>query len=423
MGRLMREYWIPSLLSTELQTPDCAPVRVMLLGERLIAFRDSLGRPGLVAEACPHRGASLFYARNEDCGLRCMYHGWKFDVTGRCVDTPTEPADSTLKEKVVARAYPCIERGGIVWAYLGPREVPPPLPELEPNLDETCGQVDATMVENNWLQALEGDVDLAHIPFLHAENLRALAAVHEGAPSGGAAAAHARFGAAPTSSIEVAGTPAGFAFAQSSPTQGTSSRQVWAIGHFLFPFYATLPYGALDSCHWMVARVPMDDFRTMTFAMWKRGASMPPREVMFGESCYRPNTADWFGRFRLTSDTANDFGLDRERAREAGGPGIAGQAVQDAAITASMGPIVDRRREHLGRADVTIIQLRRKLLAALRDFDKAGAPAVDTPSVYRVKHGSLRVADGRDWMEDLHRYGGAGRSEIAAPSEAAFTTR
>src|SRR5579871_4545294 len=134
VGELMRQYWIPALLSTELPSPDGPPVRVKLLGEELIAFRDTNGQVGLIGNHCPHRGASLFFGRNEECGIRCVYHGWKFDVTGQCVDMPNEPAESNFKTKIKATAYPCQERGGIVWTYMGPRAVPPPLPALEPNM-------------------------------------------------------------------------------------------------------------------------------------------------------------------------------------------------------------------------------------------------------------------------------------------------
>src|SRR5581483_2838738 len=135
MGSLMREYWVPAMLSSELPSADSDPVRVMLLGEQLIAFRDSSGKPGLIQNNCPHRGASLFFGRNEEAGLRCVYHGWKFDVDGTCVDMPNEPADSDFKHKVKAVSYPTRERGGVVWAYLGARKKnPPPLPDLEPNM-------------------------------------------------------------------------------------------------------------------------------------------------------------------------------------------------------------------------------------------------------------------------------------------------
>src|SRR5436190_21783205 len=134
MGDLMREYWIPALISEELPSPDCPPMRLRLLGENLIAFRATSGAPGIFAHACPHRGASLFFGRNEEEGIRCVYHGWKFDITGQCIDMPSEPAESNFKDKIRAASYPCVERGGVIWAYMGPRETPPPLPDIEANM-------------------------------------------------------------------------------------------------------------------------------------------------------------------------------------------------------------------------------------------------------------------------------------------------
>src|SRR5215472_374585 len=149
MGDVLRRYWIPAFLARELPEPDCPPVRVQLLGERLVGFRDSQGRIGLVDEFCPHRRASLWFGRNEEEGLRCVYHGWKFDVGGHCMDMPNEPAESNFKDKVQATAYPTRERGGVVWAYLGPRATPPPLPDLEPNMVAE-GQVTPILRECNW---------------------------------------------------------------------------------------------------------------------------------------------------------------------------------------------------------------------------------------------------------------------------------
>jgi phthalate 4,5-dioxygenase len=137
MGNLLRQYWIPVLISNELPAADSPPVRVRLLGENLIAFRVTSGTVGLIQNHCPHRGASLFFGRNEEEGLRCVYHGWKYDVTGQCVDMPSEPEEGNVKSKIRARAYPCVERNNIVWTYMGPREVPPPLPDIEPNLMAT----------------------------------------------------------------------------------------------------------------------------------------------------------------------------------------------------------------------------------------------------------------------------------------------
>jgi phthalate 4,5-dioxygenase oxygenase subunit len=166
MGNLLRQYWLPALRSDELPAPDCPPVRIKLLGEELIGFRASSGQLGLIQNSCPHRGASLFFGRNEEEGLRCVYHGWKFDITGACLDMPSEPAESNFKTKVHARAYATRERGGIIWAYMGPREVPPPLPDIEANiLAEGPHQVSVLYRACNWMQGLEGEMDTVHAAF------------------------------------------------------------------------------------------------------------------------------------------------------------------------------------------------------------------------------------------------------------------
>src|SRR5690348_12505921 len=168
MGELMRQYWIPALLASEVAQPDSDPLRVRLLGEDLIAFRDTRGKVGLIQNNCPHRGASLFFGRNEESGLRCVYHGWKFARDGTCVDMPNEPAESDFKSKVRATAYPTCERGGVIWAYMGPRSEPPPLPDLEWMAVPAENRVmSKTLRACNWVQALEGDIDTAHLYFLH----------------------------------------------------------------------------------------------------------------------------------------------------------------------------------------------------------------------------------------------------------------
>src|SRR4051794_3272798 len=173
MGRHFRLFWLPALMPDKLSEPDGPPVRLRILGEDLVAFRDSTGKVGFVQKHCPHRGAALFFGRNEEEGLRCMYHGWKFDATGACVDMPNEPEESTFRFKIHQTAYPCKERGGIVWAYLGPPEKRPPLPGLE-WLRAPAGYAHAskTWEECNWLQALEGGVDSSHSSFLHHDRSR-----------------------------------------------------------------------------------------------------------------------------------------------------------------------------------------------------------------------------------------------------------
>src|ERR1700730_13790698 len=173
MGNTMRRYWMPVLLSSELPNPDSDPVRVRLLGEDLIAFRDSNAKIGLLANNCPHRGASLFFGRNEEAGMRCVYHGWKFDVEGNCVDMPNEPAESDFRTKVKATTYPSAEWGGFIWIYMGPADKQPPLPDLEGNMQPGAEEfVRATQLNSNWLQILEGDIDTSHVAFLHYGGLK-----------------------------------------------------------------------------------------------------------------------------------------------------------------------------------------------------------------------------------------------------------
>jgi phthalate 4,5-dioxygenase oxygenase subunit len=395
MGNFMREYWVPAMLSSELPAPDCDPVRVLLLGEKLIGFRDSNGRVGLIDHRCPHRGASLFFGRNEACGLRCVYHGWKFDVDGHCVDMPNEPAESDFKHKVKAKTYPCQERGGVVWTYMGPRTVPPPLPDLEGNMTEGAEQaVRATMLESNWLQILEGDLDTVHVGFLHYGGLDAA-----DQPPGSFSEYQLRD---KTAYFEVIDTEGGAAYGARRPVD--SDRDYWRIAQYCFPFYTFTPPGVLGTKKGGSARVPMDDHHTMNFAM----AVRPPQPNtgptgVFGTPL--PNTSDWYGRFRQQQNPSNDFLIDREVQRRGRGPagytGIQNIFMQDAAVTGSMGPINDRTREHLGAADTMVIRVRRRLIAAVHAHARSGAvpPGVDDPEVYRVRSGGVLLPKGADWVE------------------------
>jgi len=172
-GDLFRRYWLPALLTEELPENDSPPVRVKILGERLIAFRDSEGRYGLIDEFCAHRGASLWFGNVRECGLRCAYHGWKYDVNGNCVDVPSEPENSNFKSKVKLTSYPLVEVGDILWTYLGDPATQPPLPEFEfcqvaPEQTYTSKR----WQESNWLQALEGGIDSSHVSWLHSGGLK-----------------------------------------------------------------------------------------------------------------------------------------------------------------------------------------------------------------------------------------------------------
>jgi phthalate 4,5-dioxygenase oxygenase subunit len=395
-GNLMREYWVPAMLASELPRPDCPPVRVLLLGEKLIAFRDTDGRVGLLANHCPHRGASLFYARNEERGLRCVYHGWKFDVGGSCLDMPSEPPESNFKQKVRAKAYPCRERGGVVWAYLGPRQAPPPLPDLEANqLAEDDRQVSAIQRECNWLQGMEGDIDTAHIGFLHFGSEDA-----EDAPQG-TYRYYTLKDRAPR--YAVLDTEYGAMYGAYRPAApGTT---YWRIAQFLFPFYTMTPTGQLGRQIIARAWVPMDDEHMLLFTMTPKPSpdALAVRARQGGaRPVPLPNTTGWLGRFRLDANEGNDYHIDRERQeRDEEYSGIAGIHTQDQAITESMGPIYDRTQEHLGSSDAMVIRVRRRLIASARALAEKGTapPAADRPEVYRQRSGGVILDESADWVQ------------------------
>src|SRR5438105_3675281 len=305
MGDLMRQYWLPALLSSELPAPDSDPLRVLLLGEKLIAFRDSNGAVGLLANNCPHRGASLFFARNEECGIRCVYHGWKFAVDGMCLDMPNEPTESDFKHKVKAIAYPCQERGGIIWAYLGPRETPPPLPDLEGNMLPGATAW-AYQQAANWFQILEGHIDTVHASFLHYGGLRP-----EDQPQGSFSEYQLRQRSA---QFEVIDTEAGAAYAASRPAG--EGQTYWRIAQFLFPSFSMAPPGVLGLGKRNACEVPMDDEHTLTYQMSvSRGRPGQGPNQNMNPIPMQSKSSGWYGRWQPVVQPDNDFLIDREAQR------------------------------------------------------------------------------------------------------------
>src|SRR6266508_5567429 len=251
MGNFMREYWVPALLSSEGPAPDSDPVRVLLLGEKLIAFRDTNGQVGLMDHNCPHRGAPLFFGRTEECGLRCVYHGWKFDTSGACVDLPNVPEGETFRERVNVLAYPARDRGGLIWAYLGPQEKQPPFPEFEwLDLPEANRYVSKFTVNCNYFQAVEGDFDPSHASFLHS--------TLDGNRTNKAVMVFQRntfFDKMPQY-VEIEDTPYGVMTLSRSLTE--DGQQFVGATHFMFPTYSTAGIaspGVLSSN----MRIPIDD--------------------------------------------------------------------------------------------------------------------------------------------------------------------
>ncbi|GAC1313090.1 MAG: Rieske 2Fe-2S domain-containing protein [Chloroflexota bacterium] len=404
MGNLMREYWVPAMLSSELPSPDSDPVRVKLLGEQLIAFRDSSGQVGLIGNHCPHRGASLFFGRNEEAGLRCVYHGWKFSVDGACIDMPNEPAESDFTSKVKAVAYPTRERGGLVWAYMGLRSTPPELPDLEPNmLPEDQVVVNAIQRECNWLQGLEGDIDTSHLGFLH------LGAIEPETTRQGTFAYYTVKDRAPR--YQVVDTEYGAMYGAYRPAD--DDHYYWRYAQFLFPFYAMIPTGVLGLQVLTRAWVPMDDTHMMFFSMTSQGGAAARAQVQanrgdadpvrreYTESVL-PNSTDWYGRFRMRANASNDYMIDRgKQRRREDYTGIPGIHTQDQAITESMGTIYDREKERLGSSDVMVIRVRRRLLEAARALAERGLtpPGVDDAAVYRVRSGGALLRRDENWLD------------------------
>ena len=401
MGELMRQHWIPALMSCELAA-DGSPVRVQLLGESLIAFRSTSGKIGLLAHNCPHRQASLFYGRNEEEGIRCVYHGWKFDVEGQCVDMPAEPAESNFKDKVRAAAYRCVERNGIVWAYMGPRVELPPLPAIEPNMmPEEQDNTWTALRECNWAQAMEGDIDTSHLGLLH------LGGVDPEDVKPGTFDYYTVNDRAPQ--YKVVDTEYGTTYGCYRPAEEDTC--YWRISHFLLPFYTMTPTGNLGSKNLVRAWVPMDDEHTM---FWSIGSSGNRNDIngrysrkdgqpfvgATGRPEFLPNETGWFGRWRLAANEGNDYRIDRETQRNGSYTGIDGIHLQDQAITESMGPIVDRSAENLGSSDGMIIRTRRKLVRAAIDLREGTTPpTVDKPEIYGQRSGGVVLPQDADWFE------------------------
>jgi phthalate 4,5-dioxygenase len=402
MGELMRQYWIPAAMSSELER-DGAPMRLVLLGEKLIAFRDTSGRVGVMDHRCPHRCASLFLGRNEENGIRCIYHGWKYDASGNCVDMPNAPPYQDFKHKVKAKAYKVAERHGLIWVYLGARKEVPPLPAIEASLlPEAELQISFVQRECNWLQALEGDIDTSHFGFLHTGSVQP-----EDVPSD-SLLRWTVTNRAPE--YDVTDTDYGTMYCAYRPAE--PGQTYWRFANFLFPFWTQTPQGPFDRVNTR-AWVPMDDTHTMFVSLSWRSSPQSIRPLKNGQMIpgsrlgfdYLPNTTDWYGRWRLTQNPSNDWMIDRA-AQKSGEiySGIASIHGQDQAVTESMGGITDHEFENIGPSDIMIARTRRRLLRAVRAFEKDRKipPGVDDPEIYAAVRSGDFVTDAKIAWRDAY---------------------
>ena len=394
MGHLMRQYWIPFLGSSEV-VKDSQPHRVRLLGEDLVAFRDSAGKVGLVDHACPHRGAPMVFGRNQEQGLACIYHGWKFDTTGQCQDMPAEPANSPMCKRMKIKAYPVQERNGLLWAYMGPNaETPPPLPELEFNLVPESHRVLTFRVQEcNWLQALEGEIDSAHAAILH--GWRNNSTISQWRQAGDLS---------PT--FECVAHDAGVSIA--ARRKDDQGQHYVRVNQFLMPFWTLVPpqkqYPELSGHAW----VPIDDHHTLAI-MFSYTPDQPfydKTRKLFNEGYKGRETGHHsqhaYEKRPLTEPYPNYWSrYNRANAYtytyEDGMPGL---WLEDAACQSGVSPIYDRTKEHLGTSDTGVARVRRMLLDTVKKHGQGVTPpSAQQAALYMKRAISITTAADGQWKE------------------------
>lgn len=378
MGRLMRRFWVPAMMASEIPAADEAPVRLELLGERLVVFRDTQQRVGVVSEACPHRSASMYYGRNEHGGLRCVYHGWKFDVDGRCVDLPSEPPDSTMAAKVRIRSCATRVAGGLLWVYMGPEGTAPEFPHFEwLNLPPEYIYTSRWEQDCNYAQAMEGELDSAHVGFLHQ------LIDHTSADDRALTGRYFQADTAPRWKV----LPTDVGFMACNGRKVSDAERYWRLNQFLMPFYTMIPPHPNDArlCRMWV---PMNDERCWVICVsFRPDRALGEAEVQAwrnGENSHRlviPGTT------RPTQRLDNEYLIDRNKQKHVSFTGIEGIRAQDAMVTESQGPIVDRTQEYLGTSDRAIILMRKALIDAAQALERTGHPPLPVlrPHLYAAR--------------------------------------
>ncbi len=395
MGGIMRRHWLPACLSEEVAEPDGAPVRTRLLGEDLVVFRDTSGRLGVLGEHCPHRQASLAFGRNEECGLRCLYHGWKFDVEGNVVDQACEPEGGRLKIQRKHISYPARESGGFVWIYMGPAET---MSEFEPpNWAPTPTARTAIVkmhAQCNWAQVLEGSIDSAHSSSLHSTDMPSMAV-------DGAKATEANWPRPSTDKaprLAVQRTSFGFRYAAiRKPVVNAATHDYVRITLFVAPFTVIIPPNDRYKLAQML--VPIDDVNTMFYwVAWHETQGISQED--WRKFCAAQIGVDIDENYRKFRNAANRYLQDRAAMKAGDFTGIKGIPAQDMAMWESMGPIADRSRDMLGASDIAVVQFRRQMIAAAKTF-RDGGPAIGTvaPRVPRTTLASFEgiVPKTTDW--------------------------
>jgi phenylpropionate dioxygenase-like ring-hydroxylating dioxygenase large terminal subunit len=403
MGDLFRRFWIPVLLSQELSEPDGPPVRVKVMGEDLVAFRDSRGRVGLAEPHCPHRGANLFFGRNEKNGIRCAFHGWKFDVDGNCVDMPSVPDSANYCKAIKLKTYPTREWGDMIWAYMGPGDTVPDIAALEFAMVPANHRfVSKKLQECNWAQACEGGLDTAHFSYLHMS-------VAESEDEMMAAVSHADASIQPERIrwMKNDGTPrfttiehsAGIVIGGARKADGNDL--YWRITQYLLPNHSLTPNAFPGENYHGQTWVPIDDHSCWVYCYtWNPDRPITDAErEKFRDSfaVHAKVDADWVP----LRNRSNDYLIDRDEQKHRSYTGIVGVSEQDACIQDSQGVIVDRTREHLGPTDLGIVRFRQLILQSAKSLREGVEPeAASKPNAYTVRCGGA-VADQSNTLSDV----------------------
>jgi phthalate 4,5-dioxygenase oxygenase subunit len=392
MGDLFRRFWIPALHDWELPGPDCAPVRVQLLGEKLIAFRDTDNRIGLIEEFCAHRGVSLWFGRNEENGLRCPYHGWKYDFTGQCVDLPSEGGTGPMQKRMKLKGYPCIELGGVIWTYMGPPELKPELPALEwAHVAPERRFVSKRLQECNYLQALEGGIDSSHVSFLHSGQLRT-------DPLFKGAKGNKYNEADKMPHFEVVEFEGGLLIG--ARRNADNDKYYWRITPWIMPWHSIIPPrgGHPIGAH---AWVPIDDENCWAWSMnYHPSRALTESELAAMKDGQGIHNKYVPGTFIPLQNKRNDYLMDRGAQKKGDHySGIEGIAMQDASLQESMGPVQDRTRENLCPTDRGIVMTRRLLLQAAQ-ANREGKPIMGLdPESQRVRSCSIELPRDQHFKE------------------------
>lgn len=398
LGRLMREhYWVPFALSANL-VPDDAPTAVRLFGQDYVAFRSPDGRIGFLDEHCPHRRASLLLARTEGTALRCIYHGWKIDVSGRVVEAPTQMArHDQFCAGVPVSHFPVHEEAGIAWVWLGGGATPP-FPDLPFN-DRYGLQMITTIsvVPANWLQGLEGGMDSVHAPILHRSVIEATLQRKGDADTAGV---RATFAAPPRYETE----PAPFGLRQASLRSAGEERTYLRVAHYFFPFVIVVPNGYGSAVH-AFCFAPVDDTHHLVFFGNYGEEPLSLREVSGALDGELPDPRNFAS---LRGDRSDRWGQDRALMDKGHWSGFAHSAIEeDTAVQVSMGPTVDRAGENLSSSDVAVAQTRRLILDTVAGYEAGRLPpgSARTPGGVRVHQPLDAVLQAGESWRDLHPVG------------------